>query len=412
MFGGRYRVAAQARDLIHVTRRRDLDPELIARFLSGESTLAESALVRAWAADPLSRAELEAMHRAWSRSFPLERPIDVDAAWRNVAAAMHVEEDSDNRVAPAGLHSPGIRGNLRLDPPTAPAVPAGGGRAHVLGSTRNRASWRSHTTHTASRVATHVAMTAAAAAVLVAMSVGVIRVATGAWSPGSIAGTRPAASERTAQDFVALAGQRALIDLADGTHIVLAPESRLHVSLPTGASGQRELTLDGEALFTVTHDAARPFVVRSRYGTTVDIGTSFAVRAYTGQPYRVVVRDGQVALGVGAAATVLVAGDVAAATDDGTLHVEHDPEAAAMLDWTTGRLTFKHTRLVDLVPELERWYGVTIRVATPSLLDRRITGQLDTESRAEAMAAIGHTLGAQHTIHGTHVTFSVRGKVR
>jgi transmembrane sensor len=383
-----------------VTRRRDLDPELIARFLSGESTPAESALVRAWATDPSARAELDAMQRAWGRAFPLERPIDVDAAWQNVAAAMHAESRSHDRVAPDQSRGTVTRGNLRLHVPAAPRD----GRTHALGSTLNRVSRRFP--------ATRLATTAAAAAVLVAMGLGAVRVVRGTWSPGPIAATRQVAAGRTAQDFAAGPGQRALIDLADGTHIVLAPESRLHVSLPTGASGQRELTLDGEALFTVTHDAARPFVVHSRYGTTVDLGTSFAVRAYSGQPYRVVVRDGQVALGVEAAAPVLVAGDVAAAAEDGTLHVAHDPAAAELLDWTSGRLTFKHTRLADLVPQLERWYGVRIHVATPSLRNRRITGQLDTESRAEAMAAIGRTLGAQHTIHGTNVTFSLRGEGR
>ncbi|MEP6765123.1 MAG: FecR family protein, partial [Gemmatimonadaceae bacterium] len=312
-----------------MTRRRDLDPELIARFLSGESTLAESALVRAWAADPRGRAELEAMQRAWSHSVPLERAIDVDAAWRNVARAMH--PDAKNREVPNLRHDIVPRGNLRLH------TPASGRHAHVLRPTLNRVSQRSF----AARFTT----IAAAAAALVVTSAGLIRVVRGTWPLASSAPTSASLPERTTQDFIASPGQRALIDLADGTHVVLSPESRLHVSLPKGASGQRELTLDGQALFTVTHDAARPFVVHSRYGTTVDLGTSFAVRAYAGQPYRVVVRDGQVALGVGAEAPVLIAGDVAAAADDGTLHVAHDPEAAALLDWTTGRLTFRNTRL-------------------------------------------------------------------
>ena len=343
------------------------------------------------------------MQRAWSHSFPLERPIDVDAAWQKLSRAMHPAADQldDRGVAPDRSHGAGARGNVRLYQPTPSARSA---RSRLLRRTLDRVAARPSSTR--------IAAMAAAAAVLVATSFSMVRLVSGTWPLASVVQRRAAVPERKTQDFVAGSGQRALIDLADGTHIVLAPQSRLHVSLPTGASGLRELTLDGEALFTVTHDTARPFVVHSRYGTTVDVGTSFAVRAYAAEPYRVVVRDGQVALGTAAGAPVLNAGDVAAAEDDGTMHIAHDSGAASLIDWATGRLTFQHTRFADVVPELERWYGVTIRIATPSLRDRRITGQLDTESRAEAMAAIGRTLGAQHNTHGTHVTFSIRGEGR
>ena len=358
--------------------------------------------MRAWAADPSHRAEFESIQRAWSHSFPLERPIDVDAAWQNMSIAMHPADQSNERgVAPGQPHDLGARGNLRLHQSVPPArSPHSRLLMPTLDRVARRSSW------------TRITAFAAAAVVLVTTSISMIHMVSGTWPLASIVQRSATAPERKTQDFVARAGQRALIDLADGTHIVLAPESRLHVSLPTGTSGLRDLTLDGQALFTVVHDTARPFVVHSRYGTTVDVGTSFAVRAYTGQPYRVVVRDGQVALGTGAGAPLLEAGDVAAARNDGTLHIAHDPGAASLIDWTTGRLTFQHTRFVDVVPELERWYGVTIRLATPSLRNRRITGQLDTESRAEAMAAIGRTLGAQHETHGTNVTFSIPGEGR
>ena len=368
----------------------------MARYLSGEATPAESALVHAWARDPQARKELQAMQRAWSHSFPLERSIDTDAAWQNMAAAMHAEHQAHDQGFPRAAEG---HGNLRLEPPISSARTVER-RVHMLRPALDRAARAAYTRR--------VATMAAAAAVLVATGITLVR---GSWPAAFDAKAGAVAVASTTRDFTARPGQRAFIDLADGTHIVLAPASRLHVSLPTGAHGTRELTLDGEAMFTVTHDSARPFVVHSRYGTTVDIGTSFAVRAYAGQQYRVVVRDGRVALG-GTGAPVLVAGDVASRAEDGTVHVLHGQDAGALLDWTTGRLSFQHTRFADLVPDLERWYGVTIRITTPELRDRIITGQLDTESRSEAMNAIGRTLGAQHTTHGSRVTFSLRGDAR
>lgn len=371
-----------------MTRPRDLDPALLARYLSGESTPAESALVRAWATDPGHRAELDALQRAWSNSFPLERTIDVDAAWRNVATAMRAGGTDANAE---GRGEPMLR--LERDQPTSARYPARRDfHPHVLRPTLERGARTGRMTR--------IAGLAAAAAVVVATSGVALR---GAWP---LASSRTVVA-RTTRDFVAGRGQRELIDLADGTHIVLAPATRLHVSLPVGARGTRELTLDGEAMFTVAHDAARPFVVHSRYGTTVDVGTSFGVRAYAGESYRVVVREGRVALGE-RGNPVLVAGDVAARDASGAMHITHGTDAAGMLDWTNGRLTFQHTRFADLVPDLERWYGVTIRIATPELRDRVVTGQLDTESRAEAMDALGRTLGAQHVMDGSRVTFSLQ----
>lgn len=370
-----------------MTWSRDLDPVLLARYLSGEASPAEVALVRAWlVADARHRVQLDEMRRAWSSTFPLERPVDVDAAWRNVAATMHA--DAGGLSAPERFHAP-----LRLE--GAHQTPARG----VLVPPRH-----TPVIHVERRGSRTRAGIAAAAAVLIAAAGTVMHEG---W-PDRHA---PVAVARTTRDFVAAKGQRALIDLADGTHIVLAPATHLHVSLPTHGAGVRDVTLEGEAMFTVTHDAARPFVVHSRYGTTVDVGTSFAVRAFPGEAYRVVVREGRVALG-GRRAPVLVAGDVATREDDGALHITHGQDAAAILDWTNGRLTFEHTRFADLVPELERWYGIDIRITAPALRDRPVTGQLDTESRSEAMDALGRTLGAQHTTDGSHVTFSLRGETR
>lgn len=371
----------------------------MARYLSGEATPAESALVRAWARDPDSRRELEEMQRAWNQPFPLERSIDTDAAWQRMSAAMHAQRAPQDQPSVQEVrHEHDGRAFLRLEASENPGV-ARERRVRVLRPALDGAARSVRTRRFASL---------AAAAVLIATSGALLREI---YPSAFGANRRAAVAANTIREFAAKPGQRALIDLSDGTRIVLAPASRLRVSMPTGARGTRELTLDGEAMFTVTHNAARPFVVHSRYGTTVDVGTSFGVRAYEGQPYRVVVRDGRVALG-GRGAPVLVAGDVASRADDGTVHVAHGQDAEALLGWTTGKIAFEHARFIDLVPELERWYGVSIRIATPELRDRIITGQLDTESRSEAMDAIGRTLGARHKIHGSHVTFSLRRDAR
>ena len=389
-----------------MTRSKDFDAAMVARYLSGEATPAESALVDAWiASDPGKRAEFEEIRRAWSASFPLERSIDVDKAWARTAARMHGSQQD----APAPAHAEDA---LVLH--TAPV------RSGAFADEKSRGSRRPYggafrLTH-ANR---SIGLRAAAAAVVLA-GAGVAYVQLAARLRDR------AVPARMARAFAAAAGQRAIIDLGDGTHIVLAPSSHLTMSMPVRGNGLREAVLDGEAMFTVAHDTARPFVVRSRYGNTVDIGTAFAVRAYSNEPYRVSVREGQVALdqlppeashrrsrmtggvALDASAPVLVAGDVATRSNDGRITIAHGQDVAQMLDWTSGRLTFDHEPFAELVPDLERWYGVDIHIESPVLRTRTVTGQFDTESKTEAFNALGRVLGARHRVDGRRVTFYLR----
>jgi ferric-dicitrate binding protein FerR (iron transport regulator) len=70
-----------------------------------------------------------------------------------------------------------------------------------------------------------------------------------------------------------------LVVLSDGTHVWLNSNSR--ITYPARFStGNRKVTIEGEAYFDVTHDAAHPFIVHT---PTVDIkvlGTAFNVQAY------------------------------------------------------------------------------------------------------------------------------------
>ena len=57
-------------------------------------------------------------------------------------------------------------------------------------------------------------------------------------------------------EYRTAAGQRAVLNLLDGTHVELGVESTLRVRM--SASGPREVSLDGEAVFDVAHDAQQP----------------------------------------------------------------------------------------------------------------------------------------------------------
>jgi transmembrane sensor len=84
--------------------------------------------------------------------------------------------------------------------------------------------------------------------------------------------------------------------LPDGSLICLFPGSRVAFSA-CFKSKKREVYLDGEAFFEVSHDAHRPFLVYTNALTTRVLGTSFFIKAYKKQKEIVVsVQTGQVSV--------------------------------------------------------------------------------------------------------------------
>lgn len=68
------------------------------------------------------------------------------------------------------------------------------------------------------------------------------------------------------------------ISMLDGSEIILYPLSK--ITFKKQFKVNRNITLSGEALFTVAHDKMHPFVVHSQGITTTALGTKFNVKAY------------------------------------------------------------------------------------------------------------------------------------
>ena len=78
-----------------------------------------------------------------------------------------------------------------------------------------------------------------------------------------------------AQTYSTATGEQRRIVLPDGSSITMGGESRLSVAYTLR---QRNVTLDrGEALFSVEHNATRPFRVYAGSGVITDLGTRFDV---------------------------------------------------------------------------------------------------------------------------------------
>jgi transmembrane sensor len=185
-------------------------------------------------------------------------------------------------------------------------------------------------------------------------------------------------------------GQYATVHLTDGSEVTLAPESHLIVSAHF-AEGARELSLEGEAVFNVRHDAARPFKISARDATIEDIGTRFDVRAYKNDRALIVaVAEGSVSLArakrdSSVSSVVLKRGDVGTVDSLGNASAERNARASGYLAWASGTLSFVDRPLPEVLRTISRWYDVEARVTDTTLARRLVNAEFSRSSSASAM---------------------------
>ena len=335
--------------------------EALARYLAGEASAAEAESVCRWLAGDPERARL-----LTGLEQPIERlrhvppaDLDVEAALSRVHARMEEPRGEALRVLPSSTSA----------------------TRRVLGT-----GWTA-------------ALRVAAAVVLVAG---------GALLVSRLLGGRGQAPVPVvaATSYHTGVGQRASVRLPDGTRVLLGPGSSLDLAMNFPAA--RTVTLKGEALFEVSHDAAHPFAVQSGPALIQDVGTRFDVRGDAGEGVRIVVTEGAVQVGPaqqpGAAKpksqpVVLRAGQAAVVRPDGATLAESAKSEDA-LAWTRGELVFRGAPVSEVASALKRWYGVELRVTDPGLARKHLTTSFAGESRERVLQVIALALGGRIEMHG------------
>jgi transmembrane sensor len=213
-------------------------------------------------------------------------------------------------------------------------------------------------------------------------------------------------------------GQRATLQLPDGSRLIVAPQSRLRIPADFG-QGAREVSLDGEALFTVVHDSTRPFRVRAKGAVAEDIGTRFDLRAYPEDSLvAIAVAEGAVALGRSAASAgtarrdgptaaegiVVRPGEIATLAPDGAVTTARGAALGDYFAWADGRLHFASVPLPEVLRVIGRWYDLDVRVEGQALATRSITAEFSLQSANEMLQALALAVDARLTRSGRVVT--------
>lgn len=179
-------------------------------------------------------------------------------------------------------------------------------------------------------------------------------------------------------------GETELIALSDGSTVELAGGSRLVVE------GERAARLEaGQALFTIRHDEANPFVLVAGGERLVDAGTVFDVRL-AGETLDVAVSEGAVIVAPHGKAIRLDAGE-RAVREAGRFRVAQvDPQAVG--EWSRGRISFEAASLAEIAAELTRATGTTF---TSTDTATRLSGSIATDAVRADPRALEPLLGVR-----------------
>ena len=184
----------------------------------------------------------------------------------------------------------------------------------------------------------------------------------------------------------ATAEQR-VVWLPDRSRVTVGPRTRLSYRYATAT---RALTLDeGQAFFEVTKDAQRPFVVETRRGRIIAVGTAFSVDAMPDR-LNVTVAEGTVRIEnaglarasgstVAGAAIMVSAGRRYVSATDGA-SVTPLPSTAPDVSWRDGRLAFYGDPLSAVIADLNRYAPDRIELAEHDLGELQYTGTVFPEN--------------------------------
>ena len=171
-------------------------------------------------------------------------------------------------------------------------------------------------------------------------------------------------------------GDKATIELPDGTNVVLNSASQLSY-LNNFGEKVRRVQLNGEAYFKVAHDEKHAFIVQIGDLEVKVLGTSFNISAYKDdKEITVVLLEGKVGVYAQERSHIMKPGDKIEYNK-----ITHQIKTTQVhptdyIEWTKGNMYFEKESLENIMKTLSRIYDVEIRFDSGKLPKEYFTGTI------------------------------------
>jgi ferric-dicitrate binding protein FerR (iron transport regulator) len=327
--------------------------ELFTAYVQGTASAAEAAAVRAWLAQPTNQL----LAQYW-----------MGLHWEELAAQPAALADGpDYEVLLSRLHGQlGLGQSARL-PPAAPAWRRWAAAAAVAGTVLGGGSW---------------------------------------W----LYSQRPAEAQQVATAY----GQTRTVQLPDGSSVMLNGHSTLRYPAAWAAGKPREVWLDGEAYFSVQHQADNQrFLVHTTAGFNVEVlGTKFTVSRRRDKG-RVVLLSGKVRVSFDDRQqpdVILKPGELVETRElkpaQPVVTAYRAVHTAPYASWKDAQLVLDETSIAELAARLRDTYGLEVVVATPELNQRKVTGTVPVRDLDVLLQSLEEAFHLQATRQGNRLTLT------
>lgn len=201
-------------------------------------------------------------------------------------------------------------------------------------------------------------------------------------------------------------GMRSSVILSDGTKVILNAGTTL--SYPTVfVSGQREVKLNGEAFFEVSHDKEHPFIVRAENVNVKVLGTKFNVKAYDDEDnIEVTLTEGRVGVGLDFNNLIqMTPGQQVEFNKSAKRFIKKEVNLNNYTAWINGKFYFTNRPLEKIAKQLERNFNVHIDILDKSLEQAAFTGDfVHGENLEQILRVMTTNRHIGYKIDGDHIS--------
>lgn len=198
---------------------------------------------------------------------------------------------------------------------------------------------------------------------------------------------------------------RAKLRLPDSSWVWLNAGSKL-VYPEQFDDSVRLVKLVGEAFFEIQEDNQRPFYVQSSRLVTQVLGTAFNMKVFEHEPLVVTVQSGKVKVTGEKEERVLAPNQQVEYLEGMGLSAVKAVDASVSASWRNGVLNLNNKTLWQATREMERWYGVTIRIDKEKLKNCVIAGEHTNTGLYNVLNSLAFVLKLRYTTNGNEIVIT------
>lgn len=200
-------------------------------------------------------------------------------------------------------------------------------------------------------------------------------------------------------------GEQRTVVLPDQSRMVLNTSTRARVVY--GRDGRRVELTQGEATFSVAHDASRPFEVVAAKGTTRALGTEFNVLSAPAG-VTVSVLSGTVEILAPAVPSMRLTHGQEVTYSESAVSPVRTANADRIQAWHSGRIVFEDVALEQALAEFNRYTRTPIVARDPALAGLRVTGLFRIGETEALLRALDTAFGVHAERQSTAIELRAR----